>query len=397
MPPTITDEQRRARLAVRHRLTPQTAGRSPVDAAEAVLALHATDPASVFLSARARGNGTAVEDVEQALYVERSVVRMLGMRRTMFVTPTDLVPVVHAACTKAVAAKERTKLLEFVAQTGFTTSPQRWLRRVERDTLDALRARGEATASELTEDVPELGRKILVGSGRWQAEQGAATRVLFLLAADGEAIRGRPRGSWLSTQYRWASTDTWLPTGPLPDLDTDAARSTLARRWLWAYGPATEADLKWWTGWTLTQTRRALAGLDVVEVELSNGTGYLLADDVDQVATPPPWVALLPALDPTAMGWTGRDWFLGPHRDALFDDVGTSATDAVHEAAGALQTWLGPARITPRFRTPARARAHHLTRPGNPRLSRCNTNLTGRSIKPNLGGVVIRRRSTDPL
>ena len=29
-----------------------------------------------------------------------------------------------------------------------------------------------------------------------------------------------------------------------------------------------------------------------------------------------------PALDPTAMGWTDRSWYLGPHGPALFDRSG---------------------------------------------------------------------------
>ena len=33
-------------------------------------------------------------------------------------------------------------------------------------------------------------------------------------------------------------------------------------------------------------------------------------------------VALLPALDPTPMGYVERDWFLGPHAPALFDRSG---------------------------------------------------------------------------
>ena len=33
-------------------------------------------------------------------------------------------------------------------------------------------------------------------------------------------------------------------------------------------------------------------------------------------------MALLPSLDPTAMGWAGREWYLGPHRAVLFDSTG---------------------------------------------------------------------------
>lgn len=380
----IDRPERRARLGLRHRLAPGTAGTTPADAAAAVLALHATDPASVYLSAAARLDGATVASVEHALYEERSVVRMLGMRRTVFVVPTPLVPVVQAACTRTVARRERTKLLAFLTQSGFTTRPEQWLARTERTTMEALADRGEATASALTSDVPELARRIVVGQGKWQGEVNASTRVLFLLAADGRIVRSRPRGSWLSTQYHWAPAESWLPGG-ITDLATDTAQAELARHWLHAYGPAPADDLKWWAGWTVAETKRALAAVDAVEVDTADGTAHVLADDLDPVEAPAPWIALLPALDPTGMGWTHREWYLGPHRGALFDragnigptiwcdgrivggwalradgvvatrlleDIGTEAATTVDSAAARLGEWMGDARPTPRFRTP---------------------------------------------
>ncbi|WP_143265566.1 DNA glycosylase AlkZ-like family protein, partial [Amycolatopsis lexingtonensis] len=130
-----------------------------------------------------------------------------------------------------------------------------------------------------------------------------------------------PRGSWLSTQYVWHPLDEWVPGG-LRSWEPDDARVELARRWLRAYGPAPVSDLRWWTGWTAGQTKKALAGLPVTEVDLEGTPGVALTDDLEPVPEPDPWVAFLPALDPTPMGWQDRDWFLGPHRPALFDRSG---------------------------------------------------------------------------
>jgi Winged helix DNA-binding domain len=233
--------------------------------------------------------------------------------------------------------------------------------------------------------VPELREKILVSAGtKWETAVGASTRVLFLLSAAGHIVRGRPRGSWTSSQHRWAPVEAWF-SGGVDDLDTTPARVELARRWLAAFGPGTIADLKWWTGWTMTETRQALAAIAPVEVDLGGATGLVLPGDADPVAPPEPWVALLPALDPTLMGWTERDWYLGEHGPALFDrsgnpgptvwcdgrivggwaqrpdgevafrlfeDVGAEARSALEAEAGRLVTWLGDVRVTPRFRTP---------------------------------------------
>jgi hypothetical protein len=379
----ISVEERRARLARRHRLAPEARGDTPVDATQGVVVLHSTDPVTVFLSTWARTRTFAIGDLERALYEDRSLVRMLGMRRTLFVVPCDLVPVVNAACSRVVAARERRKLEAFVAASGVTSDPRAWLDRVSAAALGALAARGEASTSELTGDDPLLATRLRLGSGtRWEAEVSTASRILPLLAAEGRIVRGRPRGTWLSSQYRWTTIDV---LGPLRVAEPRAARAELARRWLGAFGPGTETDLRWWTGWTLRETRAALDDVPHVRVELDDGAGLVLADDLEPTAPAAPWAALLPALDPTVMGWKERDWYLGPHAERLFDtngnagatvwwegrvvggwsqladgeivyalleDVGRDAEASIAHEAERLGAWLGGARVTPRFGTP---------------------------------------------
>ncbi len=378
-------EERRARLGVRHHLAANAQAGSAAEVARDLVGLHGTDPASVYLAAGARMITGEPSVLERALYDERSLVRMLGMRRTMFVVPLDLAPVVQAACTRKVAVQERRRLVQHLDQAGVAPDPGSWLKDVEESTLRALEARGEATAAELSDDEPRLHTSLLMAEGKpYQARQNICTRVLFLLAADGRIVRGRPCGSWTSSQYRWSPLQAWLPGG-LANPPTEVAQLELARRWLAAFGPGTIADLQWWSGWTAGDTRRALAQLDVAEVDLGGTTGLVLADDLEPVAASAPWAALLPALDPTAMGWSDRSWFLGGHAPTLFDrsgnigptvwwdgrivggwaqrkageivfrlleDLGRDAVAAMTAAAGRLSDRMGTIRVTPRFRTP---------------------------------------------
>jgi hypothetical protein len=63
-----------------------------------------------------------------------------------------------------------------------------------------------------------------------------------------------------------------------------------------------------------------IATVGAVEVRLDDGqVGYVLPDDLEATPEPEPWVAPLPVLDATTMGWKDREWYLGPHRAALFD------------------------------------------------------------------------------
>jgi len=377
-------EERRARLGLRHHLA-GTARAGVVEVAGDLVGLHATDPASVYLAARARTLDPGVAAVEQALYEDRALVRILGMRRTMFVEPVELMGVVQAACTDAIATQQRRLLADLVGRAGLADDPPGWIEEVEKVAVRALEARGGATATELAKDDPRLAQQIVLAEGKpYEGRQSVVSRILLLLAAEGRIVRGRPRGSWVSGQYRWSAVDAWLPDG-VPPWSLQEAQAELVRRWLRGFGPATIADVKWWTGLPMGQVRRAVAETGAVEVDLDGTPGLVLPDDLDPVPAPGPWVALLPALDPTTMGWAGRDFYLGPHRPALFDrngnagptiwldghvvggwaqratgevvlrlleDVGTDATEAIEAEAARLTAWLTPLRVTPRFRTP---------------------------------------------
>ena len=114
----IDAAERRARLVTRHHLAPGAAAADPAEAARGVVALHSTDPASVFLSLHARTAPSSVDDIERALYEERSLVRMLGMRRTMFVVPVELAPIIQASTTNAIAAVQRRRYTQIITDAG---------------------------------------------------------------------------------------------------------------------------------------------------------------------------------------------------------------------------------------------------------------------------------------
>jgi hypothetical protein len=126
-----------------------------------------------------------------------------------------------------------------------------------------------------------------------------------------------------------------------------------------------------------------------VEVELAEGPGYVLPDDVDPVPPAEPSVALLPGLDPSTMGWKQRGFHLDPaHGPLLFDrngnggptiwvdgrivggwvqradgtvalrvleDIGAERHAEVEQAAHELERLLGEIRFTTRFPAPLQA------------------------------------------
>jgi hypothetical protein len=386
----ITDEQRRARLTARHHL--DRSARSPEAVVEGVVALHSSDPITPYLAAWARVPGFVAEDLDDALYRARTLARVHAMRRTLFIVPAGARTLFHAAAGRDVAATARRTLLRWLEADMDPTRAALWLTEVEEATVAALTAGDgaplERSTRDLGEAVPALRTEITVGSGKWATTAPVGSRVLFLLAVDDRLVRTRPAGSWRSSQYRWARTTDWFAEPGLPR-DPAETRADLLRRYLAAHGPATLTDMRWWTGWTLAKTRAALAALDVRAVQLDDGSdGLLLAGDEEpspHAAADVPTVALLPGLDPTAMGWKERSWQLGDHGAVLFDrngnagptiwvdgrmvggwaqrpdgevvhrlleDLGTDARDLIAEQAAALTAWLDGTTARPRFRSP---------------------------------------------
>ncbi|MFF4603669.1 winged helix DNA-binding domain-containing protein [Streptomyces sp. NPDC001339] len=435
--PRITAAQRRARLMQRHLLAPAVRTRAPEAVADALVGLHATDPATVFLAAAARMHAPTVAAIDAALYnpagpvpVGRpanplkpatltyplkpaeltypgrpavgtpagvpALARIRCMRRTMFVVPAHLAPAVHAATAGAHTHRHRPEALARLRD-ALGWDEHRYTA-VEQAVLEVLSgARDGVTAAELAAAIPDLREQIVTYPGKpYESRQRASTPVLGVLAAEGRIRRARPAGSWTSAQFRWALAR------PLPDVPAAAAKTTLARHYLKAFGPVTQDDLKWWTGWTATDTRKALAATGAQAVELDEGTGYLLPEDLEAAAASvsentsgsafgsSSGAVLLPGLDPTPMGWRHRDWYLDPgHTKALFDrngnigptiwwngrivgawaqrpdatlnwhlltDPGRAARAAIGKEITRLTAFLDGSRVTPCYRTPLERR-----------------------------------------
>jgi hypothetical protein len=376
----------------------------PETVTRALIALHAADPASVYLSVLARSSVSTLADIAQALYDRRSLVRWMAMRRTLFVFPREDIPLTQAAVSTPLAATLRKRLISTLERNGaeppIAGDTASWLDALASRVEHALCARGEATGAELSTDEPRL-RTSIPARAPSDRPQNVTTSLLTWMSTEGRLVRGTATGAWTSRQHRWEPVSRWWPDG-LPSVDPDQAREALACRWLTRFGPATVGDLQWWTGWNKTTVRRALGNLHIDEIDLHGGPGIVLRAErastadatprdaldealahIDSAETPS--ASLLPALDPTPMGWKHREWMFGIDQQAVFDqagnigptvwwngeiigswaitaagelrtrvlvDRGSEAIAAVDSAAAKLHERLDEATVTPAVRTP---------------------------------------------
>ena len=343
----VPDEERRARLALRHALVPTARVASPEAVTQAMTVLHATEAASVYLSYWARSQSPHKADFNRALYEKRSLVKQLAMRRTLFVFPRDLLPAAWGSASARVAKAEGSRIARDIVQVGIAANGDRWLQRTCAQVRSVLAECPDGlSALEVRKLMPKLTAKM----SALASAPGAITQLLTYLGARGDIVRATNRGGWHTAQPRWTSMRHWLGAVPKPYRAGDGYRELVAR-WLRTFGPGMESDLVWWLGAPKNAVRAALSELAAVEVSLDGGAhGWLLPDDPGEAVDPGRWVALLPSLDPTVMGWQARDFYLGEHRTQLFDTQGNAGTTVwvdgrvvgywIQDGAGAVQLRL---------------------------------------------------------
>ncbi len=328
-----------------------------------------------------------VADLERSLYVDRSLVKHLAMRRTLFVFPRETLGVAQAGASNRVAEAERPRLIRDVEKAGLQKNGERWLSEAWEQVLAALSDGREATSSELRDELPVLEGSIAYGEGKsWGGQFPVGPRVLTTLSAAGHVVRATNNGAWFSSRPRWTSMKSWLgeELAPLPEAEGVAG---LVEQWLRVFGPGTAADIKWWLGSTVAAVRRALADLQAVEVDLDGQIGYLLPDDLEshRSGRVRGQRSCRRSIRPRWAGSSGS-WYLGSYKAQLFDTSGNAGPTVVvgradrrrlgseryaaksscscsrtsarrdcgaieHEAAR-LTEWLGGTRVLPRFPSP---------------------------------------------
>ena len=324
-------------LAHKQHLLPVSHVTDVVQATRDIVALHTTDPTAPYLSLWARIADFRREMLEDALYEKRALIKLLCMRVTLHVVPSDEAPLFFQAYSEHRLRPETLRFGDLLVQAGLCREEEveAFLEGLQRRVLDVLTERGSSTVRQINQAVPELQAKIRHSVGKpYEGKIGVGSYLVSnIMCAQGAIIRARPRGTWRSNLYEYATLSDWLPGVDLESIAPQEAKTWLVRRYLAAFGPATLDDVQWWTGFTKGETEETLEQLGSVVVKVAledwDYEYLMLADDAQQlrgfIPADDPYVFLLPCLDPYIMGYQDRHRFLAPeHHAKIFDRAGNA-------------------------------------------------------------------------
>jgi len=308
---SVLDQVNQFVLRKQH-LTEETRSDDIVQTVRDVVGLHATGSTTPYLSLFSRTRDFTRDKLDRELYVKRSLGKIRCVRKTVYVLPRDVIPVAFAA-TRSVIEPISVKYSKYlgVSQDVYEDTSRR--------ISSALRGKGMTTK----EIKKALGTELNISP------------IVNLMCDKGLLIRGEPKAGWKSNMHTYRLFHEYFPGLDLNVFDEEQARKLMVEQYLASFGPATEDDVAWWTGFPKGQTRRILRELEdkVSSVEISGLRGRYLSISSDRpplIAAKPPGksvLAMLPCLDPYLMGYKDRERYLdNEYYDFVFDRSGNATS-----------------------------------------------------------------------
>jgi DNA glycosylase AlkZ-like len=258
--------------------------RHPVDVVRQAGPVQAQEPRAAKLAFRARARGLTADDVDRARTEERSLLRAWAMRKTVHLIPSDDAGWLLPLFSDQIVRWSRKRLADF----GLDRSGQDRALAVLHDAVDR---DGPLTRPELAERLELAG---------FDTANEFKVHLWLLATLDGELCLGPDRdgNTCLVRTADWIGEPERRPRAD--------SLAELARRYLGAYGPATERDLVRWAGLPLRDGRagiKAIAG-ELDELRLDGET--LLRLKRSPRAAAGPVVRLLGAFDTYNLGYEDR-------------------------------------------------------------------------------------------
>ena len=330
-----SDHVRRARVrAQRLARSDRNGGATVADVLASVVGLQAQDASAAALGVRARSRGLTAEDVRDALWDDRTVVRTGCMRGTLHVVAVDDLSWLLSVFGPVFVHRGRRRLADLGFDDDAADAAVGTIR-------DALARGGPLTRSEIADVLLDAGFEFDPGG---QATYHLIRRAGLL----GYVCQVAP----IDGEEAFGLLDEWVSVSDPPD--RDAALGQLARRYLAGYGPVSLDDFASWSGLPMADVREAWAQAETgAEESEARDDSALIDPNDDDGGT---WedldsrdpLRLLPAYDVYLLGYESRDHAVPEEHARQVHPGGGLIRPTVVDDGRAVATWsLDRSRSTP--------------------------------------------------
>lgn len=285
----LTWKQARQMRARCQQLNAASRKSAAADIVRQLVALQAQEWSSAQLAIHARSRDLTQADVIHAREIERAFVLTWTLRGTLHLVAAEDIHWQLELCGPPAIRGTRSRY----KQLGLTEDRREAALEAMRDILSPYTA---LTRAQLADALGARGIPV-AGQAIHHLVRFAALRGLLCLGAevDGDLTYA------LLEEWLPAKLETARPANPLAEF---------ARRYLAAYGPATQADFRRWSGLTAAQVKDAWEAVaaECFPLSLPDGEGLMLARPAALLDSAPtePTVRLLPRYDSYLLGYESR-------------------------------------------------------------------------------------------
>ncbi len=276
--------------------------------------LHGTSATGPYLSLLARSMSFQRDALGVEMSKKKNLARFRYVRNTIYILPKDFIPVAFAAIGQ-IAEMTATRFSKHLG-----ISPAQYTR-ISNKILKILRGRGLTTR--------EIKQKLRTSAN--------IAPIVNLMCDKGLLVRSLPREGWKSTQHAYFLFKDYYPDLDLAAYEETEARRQIVKQYILSFGPVSERDIVWWTGFPKTQVIKILGDLggevSSAEIPQLEGGYFILSSEMEslrsQVIPTYPVVNILPCLDPYIMGYKDRSRYRFPKHDKMIFDRSGNGTSII--------------------------------------------------------------------
>ena len=291
-------------------LTHASKTESTVQIVKDLYGLQSTGTFEPYVYLFSRNDNFKKEELDTLLYENKELIKIRGMRNTLFIVPIEDAPIIHNA----------TNYLKESRFDGFFTHSD--YTRDEYFDLESKILQVLKEESLITTDIKK----------RLSTDRNISI-IISLMCDKLLLVRDQPPKGWKDRRNKYALMKNLYPDLNFEGIEEQEAINNLIYKYIEAYGPVTEEDIAWWGGLTKTSTRKALEfnKKKIERLTISDSEYFVIKSDIELLEkfTPPtsPNINFIANLDPYLMGYKKRERFIKSEiYDFVFDRSGNGTT-----------------------------------------------------------------------